>query len=415
MMMTSRRLAPLAGTALLLVLAGCGEKKQPAPPPVPVSVAPVARGPVPYELQATGTVEPMQTVAVVPQVSGRIMQVAFREGQTVAAGEVLFQIDPRPYQAALAQARAMVARDRATATNAEAEANRYSGLVQKEYVTPQQYDQVRATAAAARATVSASEAAYEQARLNAQYATIRAPIGGQTGSLLVREGNLVQPNGPPLVTINQIRPTLVRFAVPAANLAAIQQARSRATLPVQVVPTSANLMQPAPTNGVLGDTASSAGAIAGDMPGAAARAAAAAATNGESSAGTLTFMDNAVDTTTGTILLKGTFPNSGGTLWPGEFVNVRLRLSIDTATTVPAAAVVSGQQGSYVFVVAQDGTAQQRTVRVLRTQGDIAIVDGDLKAGERVVTDGQLRLRPGSKVQIKGAPAGDSAAHGGTS
>jgi multidrug efflux system membrane fusion protein len=125
MIKTSRRLAPLAGTALLLVLAGCGEKKQPAPPPVPVSVAPVTRGPVPYELQATGTVEPMQTVAVVPQVSGRIMQVTFREGQTVAAGEVLFQIDPRPYQAALAQARAMVARDRATATNPEAQANRY--------------------------------------------------------------------------------------------------------------------------------------------------------------------------------------------------------------------------------------------------------------------------------------------------
>ncbi len=306
----------------------------------------------------------------------------------------------------------MVARDRATATNAEAEANRYSGLVQKEYVTPQQYDQVRATAAAARASMAASEAAYEQARLNAQYATFRAPFGGLTGSLLVREGNLVQPNGPPLVTINQIRPTLVRFAVPAGNLAAVQQARTRATLPVEVVPTSANLVQPAPTSGVLGDTASSAGAIAGDMPGAAARAARAAA-NGESAEGTLTFMDNAVDTTTGTILLKGTFPNSGGTLWPGEFVNVRLRLSVDTATTVPAAAVVSGQQGSYVFVVAQDGTAQQRTVRVMRMQGDIAIVDGDLKAGERVVTDGQLRLRPGSKVQIKGAPAGDSAAHGG--
>lgn len=414
MMMTSRRLAPLAGTALLLVLAACGDKKQPAPPPVPVSVAPVTRGPVPYELQATGTVEPMQTVAVEPQVSGTIIKVMFREGQAVSAGDVLFQIDPRPYQAALAQARAMVARDRATATNAEAEANRYSGLVEKEYVTPQQYDQVRATAAAAKATTAASEAAYEQARLNAQYATIRAPISGQTGSLLVREGNLVQPNGPPLVTINQIKPTLVRFAVPAANLAAIQQARSGATLPVEVVPTSANLMQAAPTGGILGDTASSAGAIAGDMPRAAARAAA-AATSGESSRGTLTFMDNAVDTTTGTILLKGTFPNGGGTLWPGEFVNVRLRLSVDTATTVPASAIVPGQQGSYVFVVAQDGTAQQRTVRVLRTQGDIAVVAGDLRAGERVVTDGQLRLQPGSKVQIKGAAARDSAAHGGAS
>jgi multidrug efflux system membrane fusion protein len=138
------------------------------------------------------------------------------------------------------------------------------------------------------------------------------------------------------------------------------------------------------------------------MPGAAARAAAAAA-HGVGADGTLSFMDNRVDTTTGTILLTGTFPNGDGSLWPGEFVNVRLRLTVDTATTVPAAAVVSGQQGSYVFVIAQNGTAEQRTVQVVRTQGDIAVVDGDLKAGERVVTDGQLRLRPGSKVQIKGA------------
>jgi multidrug efflux system membrane fusion protein len=401
MMTTLKRIAPLGGTALLLVLAGCGEKEQPAPPPVPVSVAPVVRGPVPYELQATGTVEPMQTVAVEPQVSGTITKVRFREGQKVSAGDVLFEIDPRPYQAALAQARAMVARDRATATNAEAEANRYSGLVQKEYVTPQQYDQVRATAAASKATLAASEAAYEQARLNAQYATIRAPIAGQTGSLLVREGNLVRPGGPPLVTINQIQPTLVRFAVPAGNLAAIQRARAGAALPVHVVPTSSTLAEPIPgvPGAVLGDTAASIGAIAGDMPGAGHGAAAAGAAGAD---GTLSFMDNAVDTATGTILLKGTFPNASGTLWPGEFVNVRLRLSVDTATTVPAAAVVSGQQGSYVFVVGQDGTAQQRNVRVIRMQGDIALLDGDLKAGERVVTDGQLRLRPGSKVQIKG-------------
>ena len=402
MMMHSSSLRPLAGVAALMALAGCGEKKPPAQPPVPVSVAPVVRGPVPLELQATGTVEPMQTVAVEPQVSGTITKVTFREGQTVSAGDVLFQIDPRPYQAALAQARAMVARDRATALNAEAEAKRYTGLVEKEYVTPQQFDQVRATAAAATATLAASEAAYEQARLNAQYATIRAPISGQTGSLLVREGNLVRPGGPPLVTINQIRPTLVRFAVPAGNLALIQRSRAGGALPVHVVPTSATLT---PQNGgvpggVLGDTAASVGAIAGDMPGAARGAPPAAGTGSD---GTLSFMDNAVDTTTGTILLKGTFPNGDASLWPGEFVNVRLRLAVDTATTVPAAAIVSGQQGSYVFVVAQDGTAQQRTVRVDRTQGEMAIVSGDLKPGERVVTDGQLRLRPGSKVQIKGA------------
>ena len=202
-----------------------------------------------------------------------------------------------------------------------------------------------------------------EARLNLQYATIRAPISGRTGSLRVREGNLVRGNeSAPLVTINQIRPILVRFAVPAANLSLIQQHRGQ-KLVVRAEPVG----------------------------------------GGRASEGTLGFVDNAVDTTTGTILLKGTFPNSDGALWPGEFVNVRLRLYVDeSALTVPRRAVVAGQQGSYVFVVQRDSTAQTREVKVDRTAGEVAIVSGEIEPGDRVVTDGQLRLRQGSKVQVKG-------------
>ena len=357
-----------SGLVLALALAGCGEEATPPPPPVPVTVALAERRPVPFELQATGTVEPLQTVAVQPQVNGPLVRIAFREGQDVQKGQVLFQIDPRPFQAALAQAEAILERDRAQAANAREEARRYAELAEREYVTAQQYDQTRTTAAAAAATLAGSEAAVAEARLNLQYATIRAPIAGRTGSLRVREGNLVRAADPqPLVTINQIRPILVRFAVPAANLPLVQRYRGE-------------------------------GVVVRAQPG-----------SGEASEGSLSFVDNAVDTTTGTILLKGTFANPGGELWPGGFVTVRLQLYVDPeALTVPARAVVSGQRGSYVFVVQPDSTAVTRPVRVERAAGDLAIVTGGLEPGDRVVTDGQLRLREGSKVQVKAAA--DSAA-----
>jgi multidrug efflux system membrane fusion protein len=345
-----------------LLLAGCREETAPPPAPVPVTVGTAERREVPFELAATGTVEPLQTVAVQPQVSGPIVRIAFREGQDVQKGQILFQIDPRPFQAALARAEAILSRDRAQAANAEQEAKRYSELAEREYVTAQQYDQARTTAAASAATLAGSEAAVSEAKLNLQYATIRAPIAGRTGSLRVREGNLVRANDTqPLVTINQIRPILVRFAVPAANLPLIQEHRGD-KLVVRAEPVG----------------------------------------GGSASEGTLAFVDNAVDTTTGTILLKGSFPNGDGALWPGEFVNVRLRLYVDrNALTVPARAVVSGQQGSYVFVIQPDSSAATRPVKVGRITEDLAIVDGEIRPGDRVVTDGQLRLRQGSKVQVK--------------
>jgi multidrug efflux system membrane fusion protein len=349
--------------ALVVGLPACKEETLPPPPPVPVTLAAVERQAVPFELAATGTVEPLQTVSVQPQVSGPIVRVAFREGQDVEKGQVLFQIDPRPFQAAVSRAEAILERDKAQEANARQEASRYAELVEREYVTAQQYDQARTAAAAAAATLAASEAELAQARLNLQYATIRAPISGRTGSLRVREGNLVRANEPtPLVSINQIRPILVRFAVPAANLSLIQERRAD-KLVVRAEPVG----------------------------------------GGKASEGTLSFVDNAVDTATGTILLKGTFPNEDGALWPGEFVNVRLRLYVDQdALTVPARAVVSGQQGSYVFVVQRDSTAATRPVKVVRQAGDVAVVSGEIEAGQQVVTDGQLRLRQGSKVQVKG-------------
>jgi multidrug efflux system membrane fusion protein len=349
-------------SVLSVFSAACAKKDPPKVPAVPVTVGTAEQRAVPYELAATGMVEPIQTVAVQPQISGPIIRVAFREGQDVRKGQVLFELDPRPFQAALKQAEGLLARDHATASNAAEQAKRYSSLAEKEYVTAEQNDAARSDAAAATATATASQAAVDQARLNLQYATIRAPISGRTGSLRVREGNLVRSTDTaPLVTINQIQPILVRFAVPASNLGAIQRYRSdRITVFA------------APTGG------------------------------GTGSEGTLAFVDNAVDTTTGTILLKGSFPNADGALWPGEFVNVRLRLYVEqSALVVPASAVVSGQQGSFVFVIQADSSAATRKVAVERTAGDVSIVTGEVKPGERVVTDGQLRLRQGSKVQIK--------------
>lgn len=365
--MTLPRFRLFAALGLVLVSA-CAKKDAPKAPLVPVTVATAETRAVPYELAATGTVEPIQTVAVLPQVSAPIVRIAFREGQDVKKGQVLFELDPRPFQAAVNQAEGILARDRATATNAEEQAKRYSALAAKEYVTAEQNDAARSDAMAASATVSASRAAADQARLNLQYATIRAPISGRTGSLRVREGNLVRSTDTsPLVTINQIQPILVRFAVPASNLGAIQKYRA-----------DRMAVFAAPTGG------------------------------GAESQGTLAFVDNAVDTSTGTILLKGSFPNTDGALWPGEFVNARLRLYVDeNALVVPASAVVTGQQGSIVFVVQPDSSAATRQVTVDRTAGNLAIVGGDIKPGDRVVTDGQLRLRQGAKVQIKSR--GDSA------
>jgi multidrug efflux system membrane fusion protein len=360
--MTLDRIRNVFLLPLLALATGCSEDTAPPTAPVPVAIGTVEQRSIPFELNAVGTVEPFQAVTVQPQVTGQLVRVAFKEGDEVQKGQVLFQIDSRQFNAALAQAEAILARDRAQSINANQELERFKTLFEGQNVTQQQYEQARANAAAAQATLAAAEASVEQARLNLQYATIRAPIGGRTGSLLVREGNLVRADVSELVTINQIRPILVRFAVPATNLGIIMEHRTSRDLLVEATSTGATT----PTQGVL------------------------------------SFLDNAVDTTTGTILLKGSFPNQDGLLWPGGFVNVRLRLYVETsATVVPAAAVMTGQQGTYVFIVQPDSTASMRKVTVEREAGDVAVISGDVKPGEQVVTDGQMLLRQGARVQIR--------------
>jgi len=319
---------------------------------------------VPYEIVATGTAEPRQTVAVQSQVTGVLTRVAFREGDEVASGQVLFQIDPRPFQAALDQARAMLARDAAQAENAALDATRYAELVKQDYVTKQDYDAKRANAEALQAAVRADSAAVANAALSLEYATIRALIGGRTGRLLVREGNLVRSTAnDTLVVINRIQPILVRFAVPELHLPDIQRYRKN-RLPVLVSPSKEDTTV---------------------------------------SEGVLTFVDNSVDTTTGTVLLKAEFPNRDSALWPGEFLSVRLRLYVEEqAMVVPGQAVMTGQQGTYVFVVNQDGTARSQPVTVERTAGAYAVIGQGVQAGDEVVTDGQVRLVPGASVEVKG-------------
>lgn len=362
------RAAHILSASILVLTPGCARETDSQVPAVPVAVGSVEQRSIPFELNAVGTVEPFQAVTVQPQITGQLVRVAFKEGDEVTRGQVLFQIDSRQFNAAMAQADAILARDRAQSTNADQELERFKTLYEGENITQQQYELARANAAAAKATLAAAEAAAEQARLNLQYATIRAPISGRTGSLLVREGNLVRADVSQLVTINQIRPILVRFAVPASNLGIIMQYRTSRDLLVEATPTG----------------------------------------GGTPVRGTLSFLDNAVDTTTGTILLKGSFPNQDGLLWPGGFVNVRLRLYVETsATVVPSAAVMTGQQGTYVFIVEPDSTASMRRVTVEREAGEVAVISGEVKPGDRVVTDGQMLLRQGARVQIRtGATAG---------
>lgn len=366
---TRRLLALVIAAGTVSASPACSSSESRPPPPVPVTVARVERTSVPFELSATGTVEPMETVAVRSQVSGVLTRVNFREGEEVRDGQALFEIDPRVSRAALEQAEAVLARDQAQLANAEQEVKRYEELVAKEYVTPQQYDQVRTNAASLRATVAAGRAAVESARLNLQYATIRAPISGRAGDVLVREGNLVQPNGDPLVVINQIDPVLVRFTVPAVNLPLIRRHMSDS----------------------LRVRAQSAGGE-------------------KASVGALSFVDNAVASATGTILLKARFANPEGTLWPGDFVNVALELYEERGAVVaPAKSVVQGQQGSFVFVVDGERTATMREVDVSRTVGDLAVIETGLSGGETVVTEGQLRLTSGARVDVQAAPGGSPA------
>jgi multidrug efflux system membrane fusion protein len=349
---------------LLLVVVSCSKKDQGPKQPmsVPVAVGKVMQKDVPVQIKAVGTVEAQSSVLLKPQVGGVITKIAFQEGQLVKKGDLLATIDARPFEATLAQAEANLNKEIAQAKTARELAARYESLVKKDYVTKEQYDQVRTNAEALEASAEADRAAVQNAKLQVNYCTIRSPISGRTGKIMVHAGNVVKANETDIVQIHQIDPIYVRFAVPEENLSDINRYQASKKLSV----------------------------VAGEKSGQ------------NRATGTLTFIDNQVDVNTGTITLKGEFNNPKGILWPGEFVDVTLILTTrPQAVVVPSAAVESGQKGPFVFVVKPDMTAELRTVQVGDTIGDETVVEKGLNPGETVVTDGQLRLLPGSKVEVK--------------
>lgn len=371
----SKRYMQLAAAAGAFALAaGCSSSKKPAKPPAtPVRVAPVARINAPINLAASGVVEPMQTVAVTTQVTGALEDILFREGETVTAGQLLFRIDPRPLEAALDQARATLARDAAQAAAGRADDIRYQTLAGKGYVSRSQADQIHATALAQAATIEADRAALRAAVVNLGFATIRAPITGRTGSLQFRKGNIVSPASGALVVINQLRPVLVRFPVSDQDFPAVKQALASHPLPVTATPSD---------------------------------------TTQASEHGQLAFLDNAIDSLTGTVTGKASFPNAEGRLWPGELIFLTIQVAVKpNVVAVPNEALQSGQQGNYVYVVDAKNTAQTRNVVPSNiVVGGLTVIASGLTDGERVVIDGQSRLNPGSHVSILSAPAGGDTA-----
>jgi multidrug efflux system membrane fusion protein len=343
---------------------GAREKKAAqGPAPVRVSVVAAAQQNVPLRLRAIGNVESFATVAVRARVDGQIVEVNFVEGREIRKGAVLFRIDPRPYVAALRQAEANAMRDVAARDQARSQHQRYQDLLAKNFVSKEAYAQIATNAQTAEATARATQAALENARLNLEYCTIRSPIDGFPGRVLLQVGNLARVNDPnPLVVINQIRPIYVNFAVPEQALPEVRRYHAAGPLAAEAIE--------AGSSRVL-------------------------------AAGRLVFIDNAVDPATGTIRLRAQFDNADAALWPGQFVNVRLSLYEQAAAIViPSQAVQTGPEGQYVYVVGEDMSANLRRIVVQRTEGALAVVAEGLTGGELVVTRGQLRLGPKVKVQI---------------
>ena len=361
-----------------------------AKPTVPVRLATVAVRPMPVEISAIGTIQPRSTVAVRAQVSGQLREVLFEEGREVRKGDRLFLLDRRPLEVALAQARAAVARDRAQlgqaqsnlardralAAHAEKEARRYEGLASRGIAPQEKADQTRNSAmalgyavvanqssiAVARAAIDADSAAVQAAELQLGFTDIRAPIAGRVGSVLVHAGNLIKANDAPLVVINEVRPIVAAFSLPERDLAIVRKYLKSGSLVVEA------------------RKADDAGS--------------------RLATGRFGFIDNAVDSSSGTIKMRGIFENADGTLWPGEFVSIILRLTVEPkALVVPARAVLAGQQGAYVYVVATGDTVVTRPVVIDRTIAGTSVVSEGLVAGERVVVDGQMRLSPGVTIE----------------
>jgi membrane fusion protein, multidrug efflux system len=365
-------LAIALGVALFSI--GCSEKNAGSLPPpsemnqpVPVTVAEAAERDVPVQVTGIGNVEAYSTVTIKSLVDGEIQRAYFTEGQDVKKGDLLFTIDPRPFKATLQQVEANLARDEAQAQNARQQLKRYSQLEQAGIVSKDQYDQFQTNAAALEAAIRADQATIDHAKIQLGYCSIYSPISGRTGSLLVYPGNLVKTNDTSLVVINQVSPIYVDFSVAERYLAEIKEHQTHGRLQV---------LASIPNNG------------------------------GKPSQGQLTFINNTVDSSTGTIMLKATFPNGDRRLWPGQFVSLTLDLTVQPhATVVPSQAVQTGQQGKYIFVVKPDLTTEIRSVEVGNTVGGVTVIEQGIKPGETVVTNGQLRLYPGAKVSVKNTSA----------
>jgi multidrug efflux system membrane fusion protein len=351
---------------------------------VPVRVARVERKDVPVQLTAIGNVEAYSVVEVKPQVNGELSKVYFTEGENVKKGELLFLIDTRPYQNALRQAEANMARDTAMLKKAEQDALRYEDLIGKGVVSAQQYDQVRAEYESLAAAVRADRAAVESAKLELEYCSIKSPIDGRIGEILVHEGNTVESRSTLLAVINQTKPVNVNFSVPEQFLALIRSYMAEAgDLEVYA-------SVPAGSRTAERQDADAEGAEDTSDP----------AVEEGPAVGTLSFVDNKVNQSTGTILMKAVFQNESEKLWPGKFINVTINLTTQKdALVIPARALQTGQQGDYVFVVKPDSTVESRPVESGARIGNEVVITKGLEPGELVVTEGQLRLAPGIKVR----------------
>ena len=361
---------PLLLAASLPLLSACSRsqgpgsgKGAPAAPPVPVTVATATQREVPVQLRAIGSVRTCSKISIKSRVDGELVKVGFNEGDEVKQGDLLFTVDPATYQVALHEAEAAAARDAAQLQNAEADMRRTDELANSKAVSATTVDQNRAKVASLKATVAADQAAIERAKLQLSYCYIRAPITGRVGTLLVNEGNMVKNNDTILAVINQTKPIYVDFSVPEQSLAAVREHMAKKQLKVEAA-----------------------------VPGQERRA-----------AGDLLLVNNEVDATTGTILLRAVFLNADEMLWPGQFVSVTLTLATQPDTVVvPSQAVQDAQQGQFVFVVKTDNTVEARPVVTGDQIGTDTVILKGLQAGDQVVTTGQLRLREGSTIQTKG-------------
>jgi multidrug efflux system membrane fusion protein len=362
----------------LITLSGCTDKSQPAGrggggAAAPVLAGKVQRKTVPLVLDAIGAVEPIRTAGVRSQVTGVLLRIAFKEGEDVKQGDLLFEIDPRPFQLALRSAEADLQKARVQLETAESEVVRYKGLNDQGLVSKEQFQTIQDNARTLRAALASSDAAAENDRLQLEFCSITAPITGRTGSLGAHEGDLVRASDAniALVVVNQLSPIYVTFSVPQQYLAALNRYRAAGSLSVTAAPTSD----------------------------------AAAPERGD-----LTFIDNAIDPTTGTLKLKAVFPNEGHVLWPGQFADVHVTLASPEVLVVPSSAVQSDQAGQHVFVIKDDHTAELRTVTVERSTEIEAVISKGLAEGETIVTDGQVRVLPGKPVEIKSSGAASSEA-----